>query len=61
MTTRLAHRLRLIALRTLRRTALIGQQPHRRLVPHRQRTNCAPPCGQRLFTVVPDPRTPEDR
>ncbi|MFE6985778.1 hypothetical protein [Streptomyces griseus] len=61
MATRLAHRLRLLALRTLRRTALIGQQSHRRPFPHRQRTNCAPPCGQRLFTFVPDSRTPEDR
>ncbi|MEG9551678.1 hypothetical protein V5N34_26755 [Streptomyces baarnensis] len=61
MTSRLAHRLRLLALRTLRRTALIGQRPHRRLVPHRHRAGCAPPCGERFLTQIPGPRAPEDR
>ncbi|MGW5925984.1 hypothetical protein OG333_37080 (plasmid) [Streptomyces anulatus] len=45
MTARTLRRLRLIALRTLRRTALITT--HRAPVP--PRPTCAPPCGDRFL------------
>ncbi|WP_228183983.1 hypothetical protein [Streptomyces anulatus] len=57
MTARTLRRLRHLALRTLRRTALIP--PHR--TPARPRPTCAPPCGERFLTQIPGPRTPEDR
>ncbi|MCX4524056.1 hypothetical protein [Streptomyces anulatus] len=57
MTARTLRRLRHLALRTLRRTALIP--PHRPTA--RPRPACAPPCGERFLTQIPGPRTPKDR
>ncbi|MDQ0700895.1 hypothetical protein [Streptomyces sp. W4I9-2] len=57
MTPRTLQRLRLIALRTLRRTPLV----HHRRAPARHRPGCTPPCGERFLAQVPGPRTPENR
>ncbi|MFJ9188584.1 hypothetical protein ACIRQO_36735 [Streptomyces anulatus] len=57
MPARTLRRLRYLALRTLRRTALV----HQRQAPARHLHGCTPPCGERFLAQVPGPRTPEDR